>query len=440
MKNNKKAFTIVELVIVIAIIAVLAAVLIPTFASVIKKANLSNDQSLVRNMNTTLAVEVIPNTKFQYAGDAITALNANGFVGKYTPHTTGYHFGYHIESNTMYIIDENHNVVFPNTDVSLNDLWIIWGNYATDKVDGATKYVSLVNITGGYYSTHFGDSANYTLDLAGHFIGVSSTLNNVTAINGVFISGATNSSNNTITMEEGDKGQVIAGTTESRTIIENRVFNYSEELRNKVESTANVTYKNCYFYNWNASGAGVIQSNLTFDGCTFIDAAKYVFNVQGDSDKAYEGTFTVKNCTFINCARVFNIPVFVTGEDNPGSIVITGNTFNGVTGANRSIMQLCSQKTGSGSDTGYMNITISDNTFTEIATSQAGIITLYEGIVGLSGISTEHITFSNNTVASSIPNDKLVVNDDGKPDSDFNPYNITDFKTALTNKFIAGKK
>ena len=36
--QNKKGFTIVELVIVIAVIAVLAAVLIPTFADVISKA------------------------------------------------------------------------------------------------------------------------------------------------------------------------------------------------------------------------------------------------------------------------------------------------------------------------------------------------------------------------------------------------------------------
>ena len=43
MKSNKKAFTIVELVIVIAIIAVLAAVLIPTFANVINKANVAKD-------------------------------------------------------------------------------------------------------------------------------------------------------------------------------------------------------------------------------------------------------------------------------------------------------------------------------------------------------------------------------------------------------------
>lgn len=38
-KLNKKGFTLVELVIVIAVIAILAAVLIPTFSNVINKAN-----------------------------------------------------------------------------------------------------------------------------------------------------------------------------------------------------------------------------------------------------------------------------------------------------------------------------------------------------------------------------------------------------------------
>ena len=37
MKRNKKGFTIVELVIVIAVIAILAAVLIPTFSSLIRR-------------------------------------------------------------------------------------------------------------------------------------------------------------------------------------------------------------------------------------------------------------------------------------------------------------------------------------------------------------------------------------------------------------------
>ena len=57
MKKRKRGFTIVELVIVIAVIAILAAVLIPTFTNLIKRANLSNDQSMIRNMNTALAME-----------------------------------------------------------------------------------------------------------------------------------------------------------------------------------------------------------------------------------------------------------------------------------------------------------------------------------------------------------------------------------------------
>ena len=40
-RNNKKGFTIVELVIVIAVIAILAGVLIPTFSGIVKKAQLN---------------------------------------------------------------------------------------------------------------------------------------------------------------------------------------------------------------------------------------------------------------------------------------------------------------------------------------------------------------------------------------------------------------
>ena len=46
-RNNKKGFTIVELVIVIAVIAILAAVLIPTFSGVIEKANKSSANKLI---------------------------------------------------------------------------------------------------------------------------------------------------------------------------------------------------------------------------------------------------------------------------------------------------------------------------------------------------------------------------------------------------------
>ena len=47
-KLNKKGFTIVELVIVIAVIAILAGVLIPTFATVVDKANESKAMQQAR--------------------------------------------------------------------------------------------------------------------------------------------------------------------------------------------------------------------------------------------------------------------------------------------------------------------------------------------------------------------------------------------------------
>ena len=56
MKKTRKGFTIVELVIVIAVIAVLTAILVPTFIHLTKKANEAADHSLVTNLNKALAM------------------------------------------------------------------------------------------------------------------------------------------------------------------------------------------------------------------------------------------------------------------------------------------------------------------------------------------------------------------------------------------------
>ena len=52
MRNNRKGFTIVELVIVIAVIAILAGVLIPTFAGVTSKAKDSKALQEAKNAYT----------------------------------------------------------------------------------------------------------------------------------------------------------------------------------------------------------------------------------------------------------------------------------------------------------------------------------------------------------------------------------------------------
>ena len=63
MKNTKKrGFTIVELVIVIAVIAILASVLIPTFSSVVTKAKESKALQEARNAYTEALAEHLTET------------------------------------------------------------------------------------------------------------------------------------------------------------------------------------------------------------------------------------------------------------------------------------------------------------------------------------------------------------------------------------------
>ena len=57
-KNNRKGFTIVELVIVIAVIAILATVLVPTFGNVIDKANDSKAVQAAKNAYTLYAANI----------------------------------------------------------------------------------------------------------------------------------------------------------------------------------------------------------------------------------------------------------------------------------------------------------------------------------------------------------------------------------------------
>ena len=77
-RTNKKGFTIVELVIVIAVIAILAAVLIPNISRLVKKAQISSDLSLVRNLNMALETESAT-MDYPTAYSAFQAVKENGY-------------------------------------------------------------------------------------------------------------------------------------------------------------------------------------------------------------------------------------------------------------------------------------------------------------------------------------------------------------------------
>ncbi len=167
MKNtNKKGFTIVELVIVIAVIAILAAVLIPTFASILNKASLSNDQTAISMINTNLKI-AFPANDPKNAGDAIQGLYSLGFSAeKLVAYTSGYYYLYDKADNMFYLSDKEGNIVFPEEKADKSNMWGLYRDGGeNDKVAGVNNYVFLSSPSNHYnYASAFHEGI-YTLDL-----------------------------------------------------------------------------------------------------------------------------------------------------------------------------------------------------------------------------------------------------------------------------------
>ena len=149
-RSNKKGFTIVELVIVIAIIAILAAVLIPTFASLIQKANESKDTQLVKNLNTALAAD---NKEHKTMTDALDAAVEFGYdVGKINASATGNEILWDSKNDVFCYLKDGKVEYIPETslkngavaDDETYKLWKIYTSEAKIKEDtDANKYFSI---------------------------------------------------------------------------------------------------------------------------------------------------------------------------------------------------------------------------------------------------------------------------------------------------------
>lgn len=70
-KNNKKGFTLAELLIVVAIIAVLVAIAIPIFTSQLEKSREATDAANLRDVYAELSVGLLDGS-LENAGDTMT--------------------------------------------------------------------------------------------------------------------------------------------------------------------------------------------------------------------------------------------------------------------------------------------------------------------------------------------------------------------------------
>lgn len=111
-QNKKRGFTIIELVIVVTVIAILSAVLIPTFAGVIKRANLSADEQAVRTINLELAaaddedLASLEKVEAYLAGIGLT-------IEDYAPVSKNYRLAYSASLKKVVLVDNANKVVYP---------------------------------------------------------------------------------------------------------------------------------------------------------------------------------------------------------------------------------------------------------------------------------------------------------------------------------------
>ena len=111
VRNNKRrAFTIVELVIVIAVIAILAAVMIPTFGGIIKRANISADTQMAAAINTQIKMYLAEGKTIETEADLKNALTSDAnFTEQLNPKSAkhGYHFWYNPENQEVKLLSND---------------------------------------------------------------------------------------------------------------------------------------------------------------------------------------------------------------------------------------------------------------------------------------------------------------------------------------------
>ena len=350
MRNtNKKGFTVVELVIVVAVIAILAAVLIPTFSSIIKKANAANDTVVAKNMNTALAEYSALNGKPETFDEVLAAIEEAGYVlANLNAKAQGNLYGWDKTNNQIVYIDAEGKTIYQNVDFVAADLQFVVADSSVALPEGFKdnnvvdmtkpegpkalkaaledgKSVTLVNDILVDAEIIIPEGCDVTLDLGTHKYTTESTNTgsvsqtskyikvskgaSLTIQNGTFEGRGIMNNGGTITIKDGtiinavdrNGGACIKNKTGGTVIIEGGTFN----APNFIE-----------YDDVNKGGAGVVENN---GGTIVIKGGTFTTNTEQYLISNLAGEMTIEGGTFLSYRGLIAC--------EGGTLNVTGGTF-----------------------------------------------------------------------------------------------------------------
>ena len=220
-KKIKKAFTLVELLVVIAILAILATVSIVGYNSFTKKAKVSNDTVLVKQMNDVLFANRQTDDKNNTMTEALEDVFGAGYdVEKLTPTTTNYNIVWDSENDQMVLLDDSKNVVYPTEKVTSKDKMFLITKTAKDFSDTKNEFA--------HYLT-----SEFTYDGA------------LAITTGLDVGSNTNV--NEISYTSGETGKTVSINTNKDTILNvdaslDTVYHYGDVKKVDIEAVAGNSY------------------------------------------------------------------------------------------------------------------------------------------------------------------------------------------------------
>ena len=342
-RTDKKGFTIVELVIVIAVIAILAAVLIPNISRLVKKANESADIQACRQMNTQLAVNEI--TEGKDILQVYTALAAGGMSAKdYKPLSSDTFYFWDSSLNRVLYTNEGYKVLYPEEykTATPNNGWysltqeIPEKDYkiGTDGVVEITEAGQLVKLSNDKKS---GLNENLTSKLKNNidFMGASFHLDT-----GAHTVKLTADASSPVTI----RGLVNTNYQDLSPNNAGELTSYGDSVIKGTNSAATITIENITF------------DGLSLGGSKSTDVALVsAIGGAGTGDKVTMNNVNIKNSTFIGKYRIAGFLAHVDGTVQMTNCSIENSNLTGSVGAVAPIFSMLTTKGN------FTNVTVSSN-------------------------------------------------------------------------------